>query len=69
MSFLLTEAERKHVRQRAYFNNMETLAVIKFKTPPPPPPTKGRKENTPFPTKTKGELAYNLPPPPKEIKQ
>ena len=29
-SFLVTEAERKHVRRRARFNNIETRAVINF---------------------------------------
>jgi len=29
-SFLVTEAERKHVRRRGDFNNIETRAVIKF---------------------------------------
>jgi len=29
-SFLVTEAERKHVRRRARFNNIETRTVIKF---------------------------------------
>ena len=28
--FLVTEAERKHVRRRAHFNNIETRAVVKF---------------------------------------